>query len=139
MVRRFAGARRRVSRRKKNEVRRTYSFQSATTAESDFNDDRARKHRNDQKIEAQYLSAVEDENRALRLIDEGNIGTMKRISKNKTDLNENFNTVFNKTVGGLLKSSSGVATYSNTATAASYPRIVFFFTTWAEDNLKKAR
>lgn len=38
---------------------------------------------------------------------------MKRISKNKTDLNESFNTVFNKTVGGLLKNSSSVATYSN--------------------------
>lgn len=62
---------------------------------------------------------------------------MGRAAKNKTDLNENFNTVFNKTVGGLLKSSSGVETYSNTATAANYPRIVFFFTTWAEDNLKK--
>ena len=62
---------------------------------------------------------------------------MARAAKNKTELNESFNTVFNKTVGGLLKNSSGVATYSNTATAASYPRIVFFFTTWAEDNLKK--
>lgn len=62
---------------------------------------------------------------------------MARAAKNKTELNESFNTVFNKTVGGLLKSSSGVATYSNTATAANYPRIVFFFTTWAEDNLKK--
>jgi|UniRef100_UPI003FEF588A hypothetical protein len=62
---------------------------------------------------------------------------MGRAARNKTELNENFNTVFNKTVGGLLKSSSGVATYSNTATAANYPRIVFFFTTWAEDNLKK--
>ena len=62
---------------------------------------------------------------------------MGRAARNKTELNENFNTIFNKTVGGLLKSSSGVATYSNTATAANYPRIVFFFTTWAEDNLKK--
>lgn len=62
---------------------------------------------------------------------------MGRAVRNKTELNENFNTIFNKTVGGLLKSSSGVATYSSTATAANYPRIVFFFTTWAEDNLKK--
>ena len=62
---------------------------------------------------------------------------MGRAARNKTELNENFNTIFNKTVGGLLKSSSGVATYSNTATAANYPRIVFFFTTWDEDNLKK--
>ena len=62
---------------------------------------------------------------------------MGRAARNKTELNENFNTILNKTVGGLLKSSSGVATYSNTATAANYPRIVFFFTTWAEDNLKK--
>lgn len=62
---------------------------------------------------------------------------MGRAVRNRNELNENFNTIFNKTVGGLLKSSSGVATYSNTATAANYPRIVFFFTTWAEDNLKK--
>ena len=62
---------------------------------------------------------------------------MGQAAKNKTELNENFNVVFNKTVGNLLKSSSGVETYSNTATAAKFPRIVFFFTTWVEDSLKK--